>query len=221
MGGGSERKPDGSYRSGDGWAWSAQKPFATADGTAQAYVNVAIPGFWTDVVASADGTTWEPACAPRFGARARAAGFDTLCRRTMGLVDLPALAGGVAVSGKIDTTIGYRQHKLEWSVERLPLDDGRRDLGEENSMTCSQCHIRNFGMHDYADLANVDPRRGAPTTRNHALPSLDFQIVPGADWQAFTLEFLEHQECRGRDLLAHYLGADAAKGLGCPLAAAP
>ena len=27
-------------------------------------------------------------------------------------------------------------------------------------MTCSQCHIRNFGMHDYGDPANVDPDEG-------------------------------------------------------------
>jgi hypothetical protein len=219
MGGGSARNSDGSYRSGDGWAWSAQKPFVTADGTAQAYVNVAIPGFWTAAAAASDGASWEPSCAPRFArAAAHAPGFDVLCRATMGLVDLPSVEGGRLVSGKIDANDLYLEHKRVWSVEQLALDDGRRDVGEENGMTCSQCHIRDFGVHDYSDAANVDPRRGTPTTRNHALPSLNFQIVPGADWQAFTLEFLAHQECRARDMLARYLGRDAAKGLGCPLA---
>ena len=52
MGGGSARSDDGSYKSGDGWGWSAQKPFQTSDGAGQAYVNVTIPGFWTETVPS-------------------------------------------------------------------------------------------------------------------------------------------------------------------------
>ena len=64
-------------------------------------------------------------------------------------------------------------------VKTLALDDGRRDLGEENGMTCSQCHIRNFGMHDYADpREHRSESKGVPKAPNHALATLKFQIVP-------------------------------------------
>ena len=222
MGGGSARGPDGKYSSGDGWGWSAQKPFQTADGTGQAYVNVAIPGFWTETAPSQDGKTWVPKCAPRFDGNdpAHVPGYEILCRKTMGFVDLPAMRNGKPYNGKIDANNLYFEHKKSWSVEKLALEDGRRDLGEENGMTCSQCHIRNFGMHDYADPANVDPSKGVPKAPNHALPTLNFQIIPSATavWEPFTLEFLQHQECRGKLLIEQYLGADSAKGLTCPLA---
>ena len=220
MGGGSVRAADGGYQSGDGWAWSAMKPFRTADGTAQAYVNVAIPGFWTKTLPSKDGSTWEPACAPRFNPAdpSHVPGFEVLCRKTMGIVDLPAQKAGKIVQGTIDANNLYVDHKLTFSVADFPLADGRRDLGEENGMTCSQCHIRNFGMHDYSDPANTDPSKGAPKAMNHAIPTLNFQIIPGTEWQAFTLEFLQHQECRGKRAYEQFVGPDAAKGLTCPLA---
>ncbi|HEY1556925.1 MAG TPA: hypothetical protein VGF94_18945 [Kofleriaceae bacterium] len=219
MGGGSTRNADGSYKSGDGWGWAAMKPFQTADGRGQAYVDVVIPGFWTEAVASADNTTWVPKCAPRFDAKdpAHVPGYEVLCRKTMGLVDLPGLEGGVVKNSKLEANNLFIDHKLKFSVEKLPLEDGRRDLGEENGMTCSQCHIRNFGMHDYGDPAATDPTKGTPRAPNHAIATLNFQIVPTQRWEAFTLEFLQHQQCRGKQMLAHYLGADAAKGLTCPL----
>ena len=220
MGGGSARAADGSYQSGDGWGWAAMKPFRTADGTAQAYVDVAIPGFWTRAAPSKDGKTWEPACAPRFDPAdpAHVPGFEVLCRKTMGFVDLPGLADGKVVASKVEANNLFVEHKQRWSIEQLPLADGRRDLGEENGMTCSQCHIRNFGMHDYGDPASVDPSKGVPKAMNHAIPTLNFQIIPGADWHAFTLEFLQHQECRGKQMFEQFVGPDAAKGLTCPLA---
>jgi len=214
MGGGSARNPDGSYKSGDGWGWSAQKPFATADGTHQAYVNVAIPGFWTDTQPSKDGKTWVPRCADMF----TQPDYQVLCRKTMGLVDLPAMKDGKVINGKVDANNLYFEHKMKWSVEKVALADGRRDLGEENGMTCSQCHIRNFGMHDFGDPANVDPSKGTPKAPNHAIGTLAFQIIPGARWEDFTLEFLKYQECRGKMLFDQFVGADAAKGLTCPLA---
>jgi hypothetical protein len=220
MGGGSARNADGSYKSGDGWGWSAMKPFQTADGTTQAYVNVNIPGFWTQTVAAKDGATWIPKCAPRFNPDdpAHVPGYEVLCRKTMGFVDLPDAKDGKVTNGKRDANNLYFQYKKQWMVDAFPLEDGRRDVGEENGMTCSQCHIRNFGMHDYGDPANVDPSKGTPKTLNHALPALNFQIIPGATWEPFTLEFLQHQECRGKLQLEHYLGAAAAKGLRCALA---
>ena len=66
MGGGSARTDDGGYASGDGWAWSVQKPMVNSQGTGLAYTEIGIPGFWTMTVPSADGTTWAPKCATRF-----------------------------------------------------------------------------------------------------------------------------------------------------------
>jgi hypothetical protein len=262
MGGGSARNPDGSYKSGDAWAWSAMKPFPSADGTTQQWTNVVIPGFWTKTVPSDDGTRWVPTCAPKYtkGAAGHVPGWEILCRPTLGFVDLPVVeetaiastdpcAGGHATKpapnpcssgghapanpcsgghgapanakvrgGRVDANNLYIHHKLRESQLLLPLDDGRRDIGEENGMTCSQCHIRNFGMHDYGDPANTDPRAGVPKARNKKLATLNFQIVPSTHWEAFTIDFLHHQECRGKKNLEEALGPDAAKGLGCPLA---
>ena len=223
MGGGSARDGGGAYLSGDGWAWSAMKPFQTTTdgGKTQIYQNVSIPGFWTKTVASQDHKTWLPACAPRFAVAdpAHVPGYEVLCRKTMGFVDLPAMRGSKVYNGTIDANNRYPEYKKQWMVDdHFALEDGRRDLGEENGMTCSQCHIRNFGMHDYHDAANVDPSAGTPKAPNHALPSLNFVIIPTNTWEPFTLEFVQHQECRGKANLTQYLGADAAKGLTCALA---
>jgi hypothetical protein len=124
------------------------------------------------------------------------------------------------VQGKVDANNLYFEHKKHDTVDGFALEDGRRDLGEENGMTCSQCHIRNFGMHDYSDPAATDPTKGVPKAPNHHIATLNFQIIPSASgvWEAFTLEFLQHQECRGKMFLEQYLGPDSAKGLTCPLA---
>ncbi len=219
MGGGSARKDDGSYASGDGWAWAAQKPFQSQDGKTQAYVNVTIPGFWTQTVPSKDGKTWEPKCGPRWttGSPDVVEESDKLCRKTMGFVDLPDMATGKNRPSRVEANNMFVEHKTVFTVKDLALEDGRRDVGEENGVTCSQCHIRNFGMHDYGDLANTDPSKGVPKTRNHKIATLNFQIIPGQHWEEFTLEFLKHQECRGKEMYAQYL-PDAAKGLTCPLA---
>jgi hypothetical protein len=195
MGGGSSRNPDGSYKSGDGWAWSAMKPFQTADGKTQQWVNVVIPGFWTKTVPTDENTSWGPVCAPKYvaGQPGYAPGYEVLCRKTMGFVDLPDTSGGKVKGGKIDSNQLYIEHKRKDMVQGFPLEDGRRDLGEENGMTCSQCHIRNFGMHDYGDPANTDPKAGVPKGLNKSIPTLNFQIVPSSHWEAFTLEFLHNQ----------------------------
>jgi hypothetical protein len=228
LGGGSARNADGTYKSGDGWAWSAMKPFISADGftqaadgKTQAWVNVVIPGFWTATKPSPDGKTWIPVCAPKYtaGEKGHVAGYEVLCRKTMGFVDLPEVSGGKVKGSRVEANNLFVDHKLNDMVQGFPLDDGRRDLGEENGMTCSQCHIRNFGMHDYGDLANVDPSKGVPKTRNKPIATLNFVIIPTTRWEEFTLEFLKHQECRGKAQLEELFGPDAAKGLTCPLAA--
>jgi len=219
MGGGSARNADGSYKSGDAWGWSAMKPFPSTGGPIQVYQNVAIPGFWTDVSPSADNKTWVPRCATRFNpAEQFVPGYEILCRKTMGLVDLPAMKNNVVVNGRVDANNLYVEHKKKFANERIAPEDGRRDPGEENGLTCAQCHIRNFGMHDYKDPANIDPTKGVPKKPNKKLATLNFQIVPGARWEAFTLDFLKHQECRGKQHLEKYLGTSSAKRLTCPLA---
>jgi hypothetical protein len=221
MGGGSARNPDGTYKHGDGWGWSAQKPFITADGTTQQYTNVIIPGFWTKTVPSDDKKTWVPVCGPRWtkGDKQLAPGHDVLCRKTLGFVDLPDTSGDKVKGGRIDSNHLYIEHKNRFMVaNNFPIDDGRRDVGEENGMTCSQCHIRNFGMHDYSDPANTDPSAGLPKARNKKLATLNFVIIPTTHWEEFTLDFLKHQECRAKQNYEQFLTADAAKGLTCPLA---
>jgi hypothetical protein len=219
MGGGSARNSDGSYKSGDGWAWNAMKPFPSSGGPIQVYQNVAIPGFWTDTKPSPDNKTWVPVCAPRFNPNDKfTPGYEGLCRKTMGIVDLPDWRDNKIFNGKRDAVNEMIQHKKKWSVEKLALEDSRRDVGEENGMTCAQCHIRNFGMHDWKDPGAVDPSKGLPKKLNKKIATLNFQIVPGAVWEAFTLDFLKHQECRAKLLYEKHLGAEAAKGLTCPLA---
>jgi hypothetical protein len=224
MGGGSARNADGSYKHGDAWAWSAQKPFVTADGTAQAYVNVIIPGFWTKTApiksVGVNGTkqVWGPVCADQYvkGTDAHKPGYEVLCRKPLGFVDLPDTTGPKVKGARIDSNHLYRDYKnVEMQRGPFPLEDGRRDMGEENGMTCSQCHIRNFGMHDYSDPANVDTTKGAPKDPNKKIATLNFQIVPTTRWEEFTLEFLKHQECRGKGHLEEFLGPGAAKGFGC------
>lgn len=220
MGGGSARNADGSYQHGDGWGWSALKPFITADGTSQAWQNVVIPGFWTHVVPSPDNKAWIATCGPRWtkGDKQLAPGHDVLCRKPLGFVDLPDTSAGKVKGSRVESNHLFVEHKQVFSVANLALDDGRRDIGEENGMTCSQCHIRNFAMHDYGDPANTDPSKGAPKSRNKKIATLNFQIVPTTHWEEFTLEFLKHQECRAKQLYTEFLGPDAAKGLTCPLA---
>ncbi|MEO8707267.1 MAG: hypothetical protein ABI867_44985, partial [Kofleriaceae bacterium] len=207
MGGGSTRNADGSYKAGDAWGWSAMKPFQTADGKTQQYVNVIIPGFWTQTV-PINNKTWGPACAPKYtkGAPGYVEGYEVLCRKTLGFVDLPDTSGDKVKGGRIDANNLYREHKLVDMVRGFPLEDGRRDLGEENGMTCSQCHIRNFAMHDYGDPANLDPSKGTPKGLNKSIATLNFQIVPSTHWEQFTLEFLKHQECRGKERITEFLG---------------
>lgn len=217
MGGGSKLSADGAYQSGDGWAWSAMKPFQS--GTTQAYQNVVIPGFWLATAPTATGS-WGPVCPPKYNPADpnHTPGYEVLCRKTIGFVDLPDETGAKVKGSKIDANNRFATYKQRDMVATLALDDGRRDLGEENSMSCGQCHMRTFGMHTATDPANVSSAAGVPTVRNPPLPTLNFQITPDTHWEPFTLAFLAHQECRGKAMLESVLGPDAAKGFSCPTA---
>ena len=48
-----------------------------------------------------------------------------------------------------------------------------------------------------------------------AIDTLHFQIVPTERWQAFTLEFMQDQECKGAKAIEQFLGKPS--GLTCPL----
>ncbi len=218
LGGGTTRNPDGTYASGDGWAWSVQKPMVATDGATQSFVNIGIPGFWTMAVPSADQAAWIGKCAPTFDPddKGHKPGYEALCRKALGFVDLPDLSGKKPAPGKLDAVTLYRDHKLGPAVALLPLDDGRRDHGEENGMTCSQCHIRDFGVRDYGDAATADPKAGAPKAGNHPIATLNFQIVPSHRWEAYTLEFMADQECKAKAFLAAELGKESK--LTCTLA---
>jgi hypothetical protein len=194
------------------------KPMPSADGTAQAYVNLPIPGFWTHTVASPDGKAWVGKCAPRFDADdpKHAAGYEVLCRKLQGFVDLPEVTDGKVAPAKRDAVNLFVEHKKVHAVALLPLDDGRRDHGEENGMTCAQCHIRNFTVRDYGDPATIDPSKGVPRIGNAALQTLNFQIVPSTHWEAFTLAFMQDQECKAKAHVEQFLTKPSA--LTCPLA---
>ncbi|MCL4228475.1 MAG: hypothetical protein KJZ91_28765 [Myxococcales bacterium] len=218
MGGGSARNPDGSYAHGDGWAWSVMKPMVAPGATVQSYVNIPIPGFWTHTVPSADGASWIGKCAPAFDPDdpRRTPGWEVLCRKALGFVDLPDRSSGKVAPARIDAVNLFRDHKLGPAAANLALEDPRRDHGEENGMTCAQCHIRNFGVRDYTDARTLDPRAGVPTVPNRALPTLNFQIIPSHTWEAYTLEFMQDQACKTRQHLEAALGK--APALPCLLA---
>ena len=91
----------------------------------------------------------------------------------MGFVDLPGTRTASRSTARSTRTNLYLEHKKSWMTTTMALEDGRRDLGEENGMTCSQCHIRNFGMHDYHDPANVDPSAGVPKAPNHSIATTE------------------------------------------------
>lgn len=216
MGGGSERADDGTYASGDAWGWSAMKPLANADGTAVAYTNIRIKGFWTAAKPNADNTGWAAACAPRFDPHdaAHEPGFEVLCRPE-GLVDFPAVERGAVISGKKEASNLYLDHKMDHSVEHLALRDSRRDLGEEKGMTCAQCHMRNFGVRDYTNELAMDPRALVDPVMNQPAATTFFVVVPTDRWAPYTLEFQKDQECKAAVAMARYVGMPTS--LSCPL----
>lgn len=207
LGGGSRRNPDGTYAAGDGWGWAVQQPSVATDGDI-AYANVPIPGFWTSVVPSDDGKQWVGKCAKRFhpDSPGHAPGYEALCRVASGFVDLPAIADGKVVSSTVDATNLFREHKQIHAIAELPLRDPRRDHGEENGMTCSECHVRNFAVRNYGDAGGASPAGGMPTTLNAPLALTNFVIVPTDAWSEFTLNFMKDQECKAKEALATFGG---------------
>lgn len=223
MGGGTKRGADaGTYESGDGWAWAVFKgSFVDAEkGKRFTMAPVPIPGFTTDVRPSADGGKWQTVCAPKFDPDdpSHKPGYEVLCRKKLGFTDLPATGPDEKiVPGIVDATNLYVEHKTKDMVALVDLRDPRRDLFEENGMTCSQCHVRDFANGDLRDFATRDPRVGKLPAASPPLPTLFFNIVPEETWRPFTLEFQQFQECLIKESLQKFGGVETA--LACPLVA--
>jgi len=224
FGGGSARKPDGSYASGDGWYWAVIKakwlPAGEGKGNLLKMVSVPIPGFTTEVRASADKSKWTTVCAPRFDPddAAHAPGWDVLCRKKQGFTDLPVVGGdGKVVSGAVDATNLYLEHKYKDMVASVDLRDPRRDLFEENGMTCSQCHVRDFANGDLRDPALRDPKVGRLPKASPPIATTFFNLVPEETWRPFMVEFNQLQECLTKDAIRRYQGVETS--LTCPLVA--
>jgi hypothetical protein len=219
LGGGSRRDASGNYESGDGWAWGAMKPKLTADGKAIEFAMVPIKGWMTKVEPTADGTGWKSVCAPRFDADSdeHAVGYEVLCRKEEGLVDMPEVVDGKVTPSKIDAVNLHHEYKERDMVAHLALRDPRRDQGEENGMSCAQCHVRNFGVHDWYDATWTDARSGPPKIANKDLATTFFVIVPTETWRPYGIDFQLKQQCKFREALRRYLGVETA--LACPLRA--
>jgi hypothetical protein len=226
LGGGSKRGTDGAYESGDGWGWNVQK-VKPKDGK-MSYVNVPIKGFATAVSPSKDNRAWAMTCAPKFDPNSDAHDpkFTSLCRGS-GHVDMPAAAEGYTdsdptsadkrVSSFVDAVHLFLEHKSKDMIEKLPLRDPRRDLFEEKGMTCSQCHVRRFGVRDMYDASAYDPSAGVPTRLNKLTATTFFVIVPTERWQPYAIDFQHKQECKFKAALEKSLGIDTS--LQCPLRA--
>lgn len=227
FGGGTTRNANGGYASGDGWAWAVLKPKwipvpgKEKDGVNRlAIVSVPIPGFTTAIKPNADKTKWATVCAPKFDPDdpKHVAGWEVLCRKKQGFTDLPVVGeGGKVSSGAIDATNLYLDYKNGDEIANVDLRDSRRDNFEENGMTCSQCHVRNFGNGDPRDAAVRDPKAGHAAPASTPLPTTFFNIVPEESWRPFTLEFQQLQECLFRDAIRRYQGVETK--LTCPLVA--
>lgn len=222
LGGGTSRKGDGVPESGDGWAWAVLKGKWEADGDKKVLriVSVPIPGFTTAVGKTPDGKGWKTICAPRFDPAdpKRVSGWEVLCRKALGFTDLPGRApDGKVASSPIDATNLFVDHKMGDLVASVPLRDARRDLFEENGMTCSQCHIRDFANGDLRDPALRDASLGRVPALAASIPTTFFNLVPEETWRPFMVEFQKLQECLAKGALKKHLGLET--NLTCPLVA--
>jgi hypothetical protein len=221
LGGGSKRDANGDYVSGDGWGWNVLK-VKPHEGR-MTFKNVPIKGFATKVVAGEG--SWNMACAKPF-AKGGEARFEGLCRDS-GHVDLPASGDGYTDPGSdssakrvpsfVDAANMFLDYKDQWMVRELPLRDPRRDLFEEKGLTCSQCHVRKFGVRDMYDKSAYDPSAGTPKTLNKSQAPTFFVITPTVSWQPYAIDFQNKQLCKFKKALETDIGLKTS--LVCPLMA--
>lgn len=228
LGGGTFRYAGGET-GGDAWGWNVQKPVYTPDaakpGTGRMkFVNIPIKGFVTDVAPNADNTAWAMRCGDMFDPTHSATNPDRagLCRPS-GHVDLPASKDGYSDtpdSGPtsksfVDAAHLFWKHKFVDMVRTVPLRDPRRDVFEEKGMTCSQCHVRKFGVRDMQDAAAYDPKAMPTKGLNKSQATTYFVLVPTTHWQPYMVDFQHKQECKAKVNLAKYAGVET--DLSCPL----
>jgi hypothetical protein len=182
--------------------------------------NVGFPGFVTELKPSADNSTWDTVCGARWNADdpAHVPGMEAACMKDLGTVGLPEqLADGTIIRSATDTSQRFLDYKLEHAVATVPIDDPRRDVHEEQGMSCHQCHVRAFGIRDVYDEAAVNPAAGLPKRRNKRLAPTFFVVVPMQRWEPYAIDFQHLQECMAAENLPKYLGRTLE--LGCPLKA--
>lgn len=224
LGGGSKRTEDGGYASGDGWGWNVLK-VKPKDGRMK-FVNVPIKGFATAV--EANDQTWNMSCGSVFSPDSpkKDERLTSLCHET-GHTDLPATRDGYGdiddapgtkpTASFVDAANMFRQYKDEWMTADLELRDPRRDLFEEKGMTCSQCHVRKFGVRDMYDKTAYDSSAGVPTKMNKAQAPTFFVITPTERWQPYAIDFQHKQQCKFKKAIEADLGVKTS--LRCPLMA--
>lgn len=221
LGGGTVRDASGKYVSGDGWAFGGQRPRRIPPDNEMRMVATPLLGFVTAAEPSDDGKSWKRVCATRYNPDnpEHEPGYEVLCRGE-GFVALPvATDDGKITDGNLDAAHLYLEHKEVHSVADLPLRDPRRDTFEEKGMTCSQCHVRNFGVRDMTDPAATDPSAGLPRRENPTVDTTFFVITPLGRWYPYTVQFQKLQACKARDNFKTFLGKDVA--IDCPLNANP
>jgi len=145
-------------------------------------------------------------------------GWEVLCRKKQGFTDLPAKGeGGKIVPGAVDATNLYVDHKFGDMVATVDLHDPRRDVFEENGMTCSQCHIRDFANGDLREAGVRNPKAGGTLREPTRIATTMFNLVPEETWRPFMIEFQKLQECLAKAAFQKYLGQET--DLTCPLVA--
>ena len=221
--GGGTSMPAGQLAEGDGWAWAVLKGKVDVDGDGKKIlkiVSVPIPGFTTAIAKTPDGATWKTVCASKFDPDdpKHVPGMEVLCRKALGFTDLPLKGDdGKVTPSPIDATRLFVDHKMGDMVASVPLRDARRDLFEENGMTCSQCHIRDFANGDLRDPALRDAKLGRLPALTPTIPTTFFNLVPEETWRPFMIDFQRQQECLIKASLKKVLGLETT--LACPLVA--
>ena len=119
------------------------------------------------------------------------------------------------MSSKVDAANLFLDYKDKWMVESIPLRDPRRDLFEEKGMTCSQCHVRSFGVRDMYDQSAYDPKAGTPTKLNKRQATTFFVLTPTERWKPYAIDFQHKQACKFKTSLEKDLGRNVT--IACPL----
>ena len=134
-------------------------------------------------------------------------------------LNVSGLVDGAAPSlGVYDVNVAWDPSVVSLSFVSIgdPLLGDQLDIAGFGTITTIAFGTGNVNLFELSldSVADLDANQAGAFT----IATLNFQIIPTTRWEEFTLEFLKHQECRGKGHLEEFLGPDAAKGFGCPLA---